>query len=57
MGLLTNQTMLRLLTDAYDYMEYDQSRAKALIRRCIYLLEDTVYTNGKEDEEGEATDY
>jgi len=57
MGLLLDQTMLRMLTDAYDYMEYDQSRAKALIRRCIYLLEDTVYTNGKEEEEREATDY
>lgn len=53
MGLLTDQTMLRMLTDAYDYMEYDQSKAKALIRRCIYILEDTVYGQ-KETEEQEA---
>ena len=53
MGLLTEQTMLRMLTDAYDYMEYDQSKAKALIRRCIYILEDTVYGQ-KETEEREA---
>jgi len=56
-SLLKDQTMLRMLTDAYDYMEYDQSKAKALVRRCIYLLEDTVYTNGKESEEECSTDY
>jgi len=47
--------MLRMLTDAYDYMEYDQSKAKALIRRCIYLLEDD-YGNQEGQEAGQGYD-
>ena len=57
MSLLRDQTMLRMLTDAYDYMEYDQSKAKALIRRCIYLLEDDVLNGNQEEKEDEATDW
>ena len=58
MSLLRDQTMLRMLTDAYDYMEYDQSKAKALVRRCIYLLEDDVLNgNQEEQEEDKATDW
>jgi hypothetical protein len=41
-------TMLRCLTDALDYMEHEPQRARNLIVRVVYWLEDEV--NGENQE-------
>lgn len=50
MNQLLMQTMLRCLNDALDYLEHDPQRARNLMVRVIYWLEDA--TNGEEETEG-----
>lgn len=47
-----NDLILRMLTDALDYFDYDPGRSKALLRRVIYWLEDDYGEEEKEREEG-----
>lgn len=49
MNQMLLQTMLRCLNDALDYMEHDPQRARNLIVRAVYWLEDA--TNGEEEQE------
>ena len=44
----TASTMLRLLNDSLDYLEHDPQRARNLMVRVIYWLEDEV--NGENQE-------
>lgn len=42
--------MLQILNDAVDYMEYDPSRSKTLIKRVMYWLEEEETSGGEEKE-------
>lgn len=37
---MNTSLMLRLLNDAVDYMDYDPTRSKSLIKRVMYWLEE-----------------
>lgn len=47
--------MLRLLHEAYEYLDYNPSKSRDIIRRVMGYLEDRV--NGETDDENKWTDY